>query len=142
MATVTADLLAGSVVEIRSDRHIWRADEPPEADGTDTAPDPYELLLGALAACTCITLSYYAKRKGIVVSAISAQFHYEKIHSDDCADCETDDIGWLDHVRSEIYIDGTFTDEQRTRLAEVAVRCPVHKTLERGITFTEKVIVG
>ena len=38
--------------------------------------------------------------------------------------------------------EGDFDEEQRDRLAEVAVRCPVHKTLERGIRFSEEVFVG
>lgn len=142
MPTITADLTEGAVVEIRNGRHVWYADEPPDAGGTDAGPNPYELLLGALAACTCITLSYYAKRKGIALRAVSAQFHYEKVHADDCADCGEGRDGWLDHVRTEVYLDGDFTDDERQRLAEIAVRCPVHRTLEKGIVFSENVVVG
>jgi uncharacterized OsmC-like protein len=146
MPTITADLTLepadGYRVELRNGRHVWNADEPADAGGTDTGPNPYELLLGALGACTLITLGLYARRKGIPLQSVSATFHYEKVHSDDCEDCETDRTGWLDHVRTEIFLDGEFSDEQRTRLAEVAVRCPVHKTLEHGITFTETVVVG
>jgi uncharacterized OsmC-like protein len=142
MPSVTADLTEGYVVEIRSGRHVWLADEPVDVGGTDTGPNPYEMLLGALAACTLITLSMYARRKGIALEAVSATFHYEKVHSDDCQDCETDRTGWLDHVRTEIFLDGDFDEEQRRRLMEVAVRCPVHKTLENGVTFTETLVVG
>lgn len=142
MPTISADLTDGFRVEIRNDRHLWLGDEPVDAGGTDTGPNPYEQLLGALASCTLITLSMYAQRKGIPLDSISAKFHYEKVHSDDCEDCETDRTGWLDHVRTEIFLDGDFTEEQRQRLAEVAVRCPVHKTLEKGIVFTETLIVG
>ncbi|KAA0235401.1 MAG: OsmC family peroxiredoxin [Actinobacteria bacterium] len=143
MATITADLTEGSVVEIRDGRHVWHADEPPKAGGTDVGPNPYELLLGSLAACTCITLALYARHKEIHLESVSARFHYDKVHADDCEDCEDDVSGWLDRVRSEIFIDGDFTDEQRARLEQIAVRCPVHKTLQNGITFTEEtVIVG
>src|SRR5690606_16967319 len=138
----TADLSGGTSVEIRSERHVWYADEPVSVGGTDIGPEPYEMLLGALAACTCITLSLYARRKGIDLQAVSARFHYERVHSDDCEDCETDRTGWLDHVRSEIFVDGKFTEEERRRLAEVAVRCPVHKTLQNGIVFSDSVVVG
>jgi uncharacterized OsmC-like protein len=142
MRTVSVDLSQGMVVEIRNGRHLWYADEPLAQGGTDQGPDPYELLLGALGACTCITLAAYARRKGIQLDSVSANFHYEKVHSDDCQDCETDEVGWLDHVRAEIFIEGSFTEEQRTRLMEVAVRCPVHKTLAHGITFTDHVVAG
>jgi putative redox protein len=142
LRTVSADLSDGMAVEIRNGRHVWYADEPPSQGGTDTGPDPYEMLLGALAACTCITVFAYAKRKGIDLHSVSARFHYEKVHSDDCRDCETDEVGWLDHVRSEVFVEGTFDEEQRKRLMEVAVRCPVHKTLAHGVTFTDHVVAG
>lgn len=141
--TITADLSEGAVVEIRSDDHVWRADEPVDLGGSDTGPDPYELLLGSLAACTCITLSFYAKRKGIALHSVSVRYEYDKIHADDCGDCDDEAAGWLDRVQAQIFIEGEFTDEQRVRLGEVAVRCPVHKTLANGISFTsEEVIIG
>lgn len=142
MATITADLTDGYSVDITNGRHHWRADEPVDLGGDDTGPNPYELLLGSLAACTCITLSMYAQRKGIAVTSISAQFTYDKIHVDDCGFCDQDDRGFIDTVSSQVFVEGDFDDEVRARLAEVAVRCPVHKTLERGITFSEEVFVG
>mgnify|MGYP001818696746 CR=1 FL=1 len=142
MATITADLTDGFQVQITSGAHTWTADEPADLGGTDTGPTPYDLMLGALAACTCITLSMYARRKSIALTSISAQFTYDKVHADDCSFCDADDQGFVDTVSSEIFIEGTFTDEERARLEDVAVRCPVHKTLERGIRFAEAVFVG
>lgn len=142
MATITADLTSGFLVEIRTDRHVWRADEPIDVGGTDTGPTPYELLLGSVASCTAITLSMYARRKGLALDAISVRYTYDRIHADDCADCDDDASGYLDHVSSEIFIDGTFDDDQRARLAQIATRCPVHRTLEAGVHFTDRVIVG
>ncbi len=56
MAQITAKLTSGMAVQMSNGRHVWNADEPLEAGGTDTAPNPYELLLGSLAACTCVTI--------------------------------------------------------------------------------------
>jgi putative redox protein len=142
MPTITADLSDGYVVLLGNGTHEWTADEPSDIGGTDTGPTPYELLLGALGACTVITISMYAKRKGISVDHVSARYTYDKVHADDCDLCEEDAIGWLDRVTAQIFIDGEFTDEQRVRLSEIAQRCPVHKTLEKGIHFEEEVIVG
>ena len=142
MPTITADLTNGFEVEITNGSHTWRADEPVDLGGTDTGPNPYELMLGALAACTAITLSMYAGRKGIPITSISAQYTYDKVHADDCTFCHDDDKGFIDTVSSQVFVEGDFDDEQRQRLAEVAVRCPVHKTLERGIRFSEEVFVG
>lgn len=143
MARVTADLTAGTQVRVSNGRHEWAADEPSDAGGGDTGPTPYEMLLGALAACTCITVSLYCQRKGWPLDNVSVEYDYDRVHARDCEDCETDASGYLDRVRSRIFIDGSFDDAQRKRLREIAVRCPVHKTLDRGITFgDEQVMVG
>ncbi len=140
--TITADLVAGTNVNITNGRHVWVADEPSELSGTDLGPNPYELLLGSVAACTAITISFYAKRKGIELDSVSVEYSYDRIHANDCADCEDDASGMLDHVTSQVYIEGTFTDDQRKRIADIAKRCPVHRTLASGIHFTDNVHVG
>jgi putative redox protein len=142
MSTITADLTEGYVVAITNGRHHWRGDEPVSAGGTDDGPTPYELLLGAVAACTCITLSMYAQRKEIHVTSISARYTYDKLHADDCGFCEEDARGFMDTVTSEIFVEGEFSDEARAKLADIATRCPVHRTLERGITFADRVVIG
>ena len=142
MATITADLTAGFQVDITNGDHSWRADEPADLGGTHTGPNPYEMLLGAVAACTCITVSMYAKRKGIKLDSISVQYTYDRTHADDCTFCEDDATGFIDTVTSQVFVEGEFTPEERDRLADIATRCPVHKTLERGITFGDQVFVG
>jgi len=129
-------------VRISSGSHSWTADEPLDAGGTDLGPNPYELLLGALAACTCITVGMYARRKGIELIAISADYSYEKVHADDCAECDDDVTGFVDRVTAKIFMDGEFDDAARERLQQIATRCPVHKTLEKGLVFSETVFVG
>lgn len=142
MAAITATLTAGTAVELSDGRHQWLADEPLDAGGTDTGPSPYDLLLGALAACTCITLSLYASNKGITLHSVTARFEHDRVHRRDCEDdAETvgSSAGYLDRIRSEIVIAADADDAQRRRLAEVAVRCPVHRTLERHIQFSDTV---
>lgn len=142
MPIITADLVDGYVVTITNGRHEWTADEPPDLGGTDTGPNPYEMLLGSLAACTVITLSMYAARKDIALDSVSTRYEYERIHADDCEHCDDDASGWLDHVTSEIFLDGRFSPDEAARLEEIAVKCPVHRTLANGLTFTERVVVG
>jgi putative redox protein len=50
------------VIEIG--RHRLLTDVKPEFGGEDSGPEPHDLLAAALAACTTLTVSLYAKRKG------------------------------------------------------------------------------
>lgn len=140
MTTVTADLPTGYAVELRAGEHLWLADEPTSMGGTDTGPNPYELLLSAVAACTSITISMYCQRKGWDLHSVSARYDYDRVHVDDCADCDSDHAGHIERIRSEIYIDGDFDDDARAKLADIARRCPVHRTLEGGVTFTTECV--
>ena len=142
MPTITAELTQGTVVRLSNGRHNWAADEPPEAQGTDTGPTPYEQLLGALAACTCITLSLYCRHKGIALKAVSARYELNRQHARDCEDCDKDDKGFIERVTSHVRISGEFDDAQRERLEQIVSRCPVHKTLDRGVKFTDEVEFG
>ncbi len=142
MTSITAELIDDFRVDITNGVHTWRADEPVDLGGDNTGPNPYDLLLGSLAACTSITLSMYTKRKGIEMTSLSVEYSYDKIHADDCENCEDHHSGMIDHVTSKIFIDGNFDEATRKRLIEIAQRCPVHKTLEKGIVFDETVYAG
>ena len=139
MATISAELVQGFEVQISDGVHSWTADEPIDLGGTDRGPNPYELLLGSVAACTVITLSMYAKRKGIVLESVTARYSYDRLHADDCTFCDDQDTGKIDTITSDIEIVGDLTDEQSARLEEIATRCPVHKTLEAPVRFQDRV---
>ena len=142
MTTITAELTENYRVDITNGHHRWRADEPVELGGDNTGPNPYDLLLGSLAACTTITLALYAKRKSIVLSSVSVEYSHDRVHADDCEQCDDDRTGLVDRVTSRIFIDGDFDEATRSRLQEIAVRCPVHKTLAAGVVFDETVFAG
>lgn len=142
MATVTASLREGTVATIRARQFSWKADEPPGAGGTDTGPTPYELLLGSLAACTSITLRLYANHKKIELSGVDVELEFDRVHADDCEDCDTREDGLIERIDVRVKLLGSFDDAQRKRLAQVAQRCPVHKTLANGIHFVDTVDFG
>ncbi len=137
MAQITATLESGMVVQLSNGRHVWTADEPLDAGGTDTGPNPYELLLGSLAACTCVTISWYCQHKGMRLDSVSTSYDFSHIHIDDCKDCDIPDKGFIEKITSNVNIEGDFDDAQKERLAQIAERCPVHKTLARGIEFQD-----
>ncbi len=139
MATVTALLNSGTRTTINARQFSWLADEPQVAGGTDEGPTPYEILLGALAACITTTLRLYSDYKGIPLKGVDVSLEFDRVHAEDCLECDNPNGGMIDRIKTKITLRGTFTDAQRTRLAQVAERCPVHKTLVRGIRIFDSV---
>ena len=106
------------------------ADEPASVGGADSGPDPYAWVTAGLGACTSMTLRMYADRKGWPLERVSVGLEHEKRHHDDCVDCGPKDR--IDVFTRYIEIEGDLDETQRTRLLEIADRCPVHRTLEHG----------
>lgn len=119
--------------------HRLTADEPVAAGGEDTGPGPYDLLLSALGACTAMTMRMYADRKALPMERVSVTLNHRKIYAKDCAECETKD-GMLDQIERNISITGGLDAEQRTKLMEIADKCPVHRTLTSEIRIVTKAV--
>ena len=126
-----------STVEIATARHRLHADEPEEHGGTDRGPTPYELLVAALGACKAITVRMYADRKGWPLLRTILQLGHERIHAEDCEDCETKE-GKIDEIRAVLQFVGPLSEGQRARLLEIADKCPVHKTLSGEIKIRSR----
>jgi uncharacterized OsmC-like protein len=124
---VTGDA-GGFAQRVRAGAHELLADEPASAGGTDTGPNPYDLLLAALGACTSMTLGMYARRKQWPLQAVTVRLRHSRVHAEDCETCETK-AGLLDQIDREVELVGPLDDEQRSRLLDIASRCPVHRTL-------------
>jgi putative redox protein len=79
-----------------------------------------------------MTVALYARRKAWPLESVRVRLRHSKIHAEDCASCETKE-GMLDRVDRDIEFVGRLNDEQRTRLLEIAMKCPVHRTLTSEI---------
>ena len=118
--------------------HTLIADEPVSVGGTDAGPTPYDLLVAALGACTTMTLQLYARRKQWPLERAIARLQHAKRYPQDQANCENDPVK-LDQIDRELEFVGPLSDEQRERLAEIADRCPVHRSLEPSMTIVTTV---
>jgi len=122
----------GYRTELRARAHALVADEPTNVGGTDAGPTPYELLLGALGSCTAMTLRMYASRKKWPLEGVTVQLRSARSHETDCERCDVEPVG-IGRIERRVEMEGPLTEEQRRRLLEIADRCPVKQTLERGM---------
>ncbi len=127
--TVTAHSLKNLQVQIQANNHAILADEPLHDGGEDMGPSPYDLLLSSLAACKVMTVHLYARRKQWPVETVTISLNHRKIAAEQCEDCTTQGKAKVDIIECEISFEGELDDAQIKRLAEIADRCPVHRTL-------------
>jgi len=122
----------GFATELDMGGQSLTADEPVSAGGGGAGPTPYELLLGALASCTAMTIRMYASRKKWPLESVVVRIRDTPAHITDCLNCEIQEVGVrsLDRV---VHFEGPLSAEQHTRLLQIADRCPVKQTLARGI---------
>ena len=132
---------AGFLQNVSIGPHRFQTDEPVEVGGCDAGPDPYELLLTALGACTAMTIRIYGNRKQWPLEAVRVRLMHEKIHAEDCLDCETKE-GFVERIEREILLSGNLTDGQRQRLLEIANKCPLHRTLTSTIRIETRPLDG
>ena len=113
------------VIEIGPHRLL--TDVSPEFGGEGSGPEPHDLLAAALAACTTLTVSLYAKRKGWALDEIQVTIRHGQ-----------EGAAYALH-RSIRYV-GQLSEEEKQRLTDVANKCPVHKTLSGQIQITTEAL--
>lgn len=97
-------------------KHKLLTDVSAEHGGVDSGPEPHDLLAASLGACTAITLQMYAQRKQMDLQDIEVRIDHEQ---------DGDAYVFTRHLR---YF-GNLSEAERTRLTEIADKCPVHRTL-------------
>jgi len=125
-------------VAISAGRHTWLGDEPASVGGDDLGPSPYDMLTAALGACTAMTLRMYARQKKWPLENVRVVLKHSKVHASDCADCETR-TGKIDRIEREVYIEGPLDEDQRSRLLEIADKCPIHRTLHAEVEVITRI---
>ena len=115
--------------DIRLGKHAVVADEPVPHGGQDAGPAPYALVLAGLAACTAMTLEMYADRKGWKLGEVKVDLRMFR-------------DGDEERIERKISVAETLDEEQRARLADIASKTPVTKTLKRAYVIETEIVTG
>jgi putative redox protein len=118
-------------VAISAQGPTFYADEPAELGGDASGPTPYELISGALGACTAMTMKMYARRKQLPLSKVQIAVSHHR-----------DASSGRDHFERQIYLEGDLTAEQVGRLMDIAERCPVGKSLMQGSDISSQRVMS
>ena len=116
---------------IHIEPHHIVADEPTKIGGNDFGPTPYELVASGLGACTAMTMRMYADRKKWDIKEIIVHLSHDRQHAEQAGEFD-DKTQKIDRFERHIEIIGNLDEAQRQRMLEIANRCPVHLTLEKG----------
>ena len=108
-------------VEISAGGARFLADEPVAVGGLGAGPNPYDLMSAALGSCTAMTLRLYADRKAWPLERVRVRVAHARAT-----------LNARDRFDREIILEGDLDETQRAKLLDIANRCPVHATLERG----------
>lgn len=123
-ATVSETGASPFAVSIEMGEHLLTGDEPARAGGGGLGPAPFDLLTAALAECTAMTVRWFARQQGWPLDHVEVTVD----HTKKLAAGATVPVDAFDKT---VFLRGPgLTAEQRTRLMEVASKCPVQRVLE------------
>ncbi|WP_251341323.1 2-oxo acid dehydrogenase subunit E2 [Haloplanus halophilus] len=89
--TVTARSAEGLSATVRAREFEWRADEPEERGGTDSAATPVEQFLGSLSSCLALTTRLMADRRDVAIETITVEVTAEpSVHDIDALDVQVE----------------------------------------------------
>lgn len=120
---------------IETKKHSYIVDESGKHGGEAVAPAPYDYLLGALAACTAMTIKVYAERSNWELHDITVHTRHKHNHTTDMQSG-----GFLETITMRININGDLRCDQKERLLHISSTCPVHKALKNIINIKTETI--
>ena len=115
-------------------------DEPPDLGGTDTAPNPVELVLGALGGCLIIGYALNASVMGIEVQKVELDLEGD-IDLPGFFGLESDVLPGYTNVRINVVIKSNASSEQLDELHNrVVSTSPVGLTLSKMVNLEFRLV--
>ena len=110
--------------DVQTQGHTIRLDQATDVEGgLDSGATPFGHLYAALAGCMLMTVRGYAARKEWPLENAEIRVFPTR-----------DKSKVLESIRVELDLEGNaLTDEQIGRLRDIALKCPVHRLLEKAV---------
>lgn len=119
---------------IRVNQHTVFSDVASALGGNDSAPDPHDLYDASLAACKAITILMFTKRKQIPLDYLELEL---------VRDATQENKGQY-KLNVSITLYGPLSNDDVSKIAEIADKCPIHKLMTQAKTEvrTQTVLVS
>lgn len=106
---------------IQAGTHKVVSDVSITVGGSDQGPTPHELFLGALGACTAMTMEMVASRKGWDLQKVSVTIFENRVE-DPGEPGKT-----IPRITEQILVEGNLSQTELTQLEAIAAKCPVYR---------------
>jgi putative redox protein len=136
-AVVTLEDGLQAKIDVRQFQFV--SDEAAEDGGSDMGPSPPEIMLGSLGACAVITAKLYAQRKGWDLQEIDVALELERVDPADYP-VEAGSANMMHVIRKQFRFRGDLSEEQKSRLVEIAGKCPVARVLQYPVLFEDTIV--
>lgn len=125
MSTMTVTFPGGKRVDAEYGGFTIRTDQPVQAGGEGSAPQPFDLFLASIATCAGIYIKGYCDTRGIATEGLGLRMQVEREN-------ERRRIGRL---ILEITLPEGFPEEHREALLRAASLCSVKKHIQNPPVF-------
>ena len=88
-----------------------------------------------------MTILLYVRRKGWPLESVSVRCSHDRVRGRAVEGCGHDRDTRVELIQRHIVLKGELTEEQRERIAYIATRCPMHRTLETPPHISDEVEV-
>jgi putative redox protein len=121
--------------------HVLRSDELTDVGGNDEGPNPHELLIASLGACTNITVQMYAQRHQYPLKGVQTALSYARVPAKNPPDTDAK-FEMVERIEMDLSFAGDLSEEQRDRLLEIAQRCPIHRLLAPQVQIQTRLLAS
>jgi len=132
-ASTVDEYFGACQVQSRPQRFVLESDEPAILLGKDTAANPVEYLLHALAACMTSSMVYHAAARGIQIDAVESSFEGD-IDLHGFLDLDSNVRKGYQGIRVNFKIKAAVTDTELQRIVQLGPRySPVFDSVTNGV---------